>query len=78
MSEPIYLATIGIFFGTVFMIFLVRAVATIKTARLQAEHEAAYRVIVERVMAAQETTAAALADLQLRIVAIEKMLKEVE
>ncbi|WP_343731378.1 hypothetical protein [Duganella sp.] len=78
MSEPIYLATIGIFFGTIFMIFLIRSQTIIKKAQLQAENEASYRAVAERAVAAQEQTAAALADLQTRIIAIEKVLKEVE
>lgn len=78
MSEPIYLATLGIFFGTIFMIFLIRSRTIIKKAQLQAENEASYRAVAERAVAAQEQTAAALADLQTRIIAIEKVLKEVE
>ena len=78
MSEPVYLTTLGIFFGTILMIFLIRSQTAIKKARLQADHEASYRAIAERAVAAQEATAAALADLQTRIIAIEKVLKEVE
>ena len=78
MSEPIYLATLGIFFGTIFMIFLVRSQTDLKKAKLQADSEESYRVIAERAVAAQEQTATTLADLQTRIIAIEKVLKEVE
>lgn len=78
MSEPIYLATIGIFFGTIFMIFLIRSQTIIKKAQLQAENEESYRAIAERAVAAQEQTAEALADLKARVIAIEKILKEVE
>lgn len=78
MSEAIYLATIGIFFGTILLIFVIRAQTTLRKARLEAATESSYRAIAERAMAAQETTAAALADLQVRIIAIEKVLKEVE
>lgn len=78
MSEPVYLTTIAIFFGTIFMIFLIRSQTIIKKAQLQAENEESYRAIAERAITAQEETAAALADLKTRIVAIEKVLKEVE
>lgn len=78
MSEPIYLASIAIFFGTIFMIFLIRSQTIIKKAQLQAENEASYRAIAERAVAAQEANAAALADLKTRIIAIEKVLKEIE
>lgn len=78
MSEPVYLATLGMFFGTIFMIFLLRTATVLKKAKLQAEGEASYRQLAERAVLAQEQTAAALADLKTRIVAIEKVLKEVE
>lgn len=78
MSEPIYLATLGIFFGTIFMIVLIRSQTSVKKAQLQAQNEESYRAIAERAVAAQEQTAVALADLQTRVIAIEKILKEVE
>lgn len=78
MSEPVYLTTLAIFFGTIFMIFLIRSQTIIKKAQLQAENEASYRAIAERAVAAQEETTAALADLKTRIIAIEKVLKDVE
>ena len=78
MSEPIYLTTLGIFFGTILMIFLIRSQTIVKKAQLQADSEEAYRLLAARAIAAEEATAAALADLKTRIVAIEKVLKEVE
>ncbi|NVM79994.1 hypothetical protein FHW83_005836 [Duganella sp. SG902] len=78
MSEPVYLTTIAIFFGTIFMIYLIRSQTNLKKAQLLAGNEESYRAIAERAVAAQEQTAAALADLQTRIIAIEKVLKEVE
>ncbi|MBV7535064.1 hypothetical protein KW842_04690 [Duganella sp. sic0402] len=78
MSEPVYLTTLAILFGTIFMIFLIRSQTIIKKAQLQADGEESYRLIAERAVAAQEETAAALADLKTRIIAIEKVLKEVE
>jgi hypothetical protein len=78
MSEPIYLLTIFMPLATILLIFGMRFLASIKKARLQADGEEAYRLIAERAVSAQEQTAAALADLQTRIIAIEKVLKEVE
>lgn len=78
MSEPIYLATLLIFFGTIFLIFGMRFIVSIKKAKLQAEGEASYRALAERSVAAQEQTLAALADLQSRVIAIEQVLKQVE
>jgi|APAra7269096714_1048519.scaffolds.fasta_scaffold00430_7 Tfp pilus assembly protein PilO len=78
MSEPIYLLTIFMPLATVFLIFGMRFIVAIKKAKLQAEGEEAYRQIAQRAVAAQEQTAAALADLQTRLASIEKVLKEVE
>lgn len=78
MSELVYLATLGMFFGTIFLIFLIRSQTAIKKARLQAYSEESYRQLAERAVLAQEQSAAALADLKARIIAIEKILKDVE
>jgi hypothetical protein len=78
MSEPIYLLTIFMPLATIFLIFGMRFIASIKKAKLQAEGEEAYRLIAARAIAAQEQTAIELADLKTRIIAIEKILKEVE
>ncbi|HEX5342360.1 MAG TPA: hypothetical protein VFX55_07700 [Duganella sp.] len=78
MSEPIYLLTIFMPLATIFLIFGMRFIVAIKKAKLQAEGEEVYRLIAQRAVAAQEQTAAALADLQTRLASIEKVLKEVE
>lgn len=78
MSEPIYLLTILMPLATIFLVFYVRARAAVQKARLLSENEAAYRLIAERAVAAQEHNAAVLAELKTRIIAIEKVLKEVE
>jgi hypothetical protein len=78
MSEPIYLLTIFMPLATIFLIFGMRFIVAIKKAKLQAEGEEAYRQIAQRAVAAQEQTAAALADLQARVAGIEKVLKQVE
>lgn len=78
MSERVYLTTLAILFGTVFMLFLIRSQTIIKKAKLEADSAAGYRLIAERAVIAQEQTAASLADLQSRIIAIEKILKDVE
>jgi hypothetical protein len=78
MSEPIYLATIFMPLATVFLIFFMRSLTAMQKAKLQAEGEEAYRAIAERAVVAQEQTAAALVELKTRIIAIEKVLKDVE
>ncbi|USX17154.1 hypothetical protein NHH82_15905 [Oxalobacteraceae bacterium OTU3REALA1] len=78
MSEPIYLLTIFLVPVTVLLIFGMRFIVQIKQAKLRQQSDNDYRQLAERSMAAQAETAAALADLKSRIVAIEKILKEVE
>jgi hypothetical protein len=78
MSEPIYLLTIFMPLATILLVFGMRALTAIKKAKLQADNEEAYRLLAERAVAAQQETAAALADLKIRIIAIEKVLKDVE
>ena len=78
MSEPIYLLTIFLLPVTVLLIFGMRFVAQMQQAKLRHRSDEAYRHLAERSIAAQAETAAALADLKTRIIAIEKVLKEVE
>jgi hypothetical protein len=78
MSEPIYLLTIFLLPVTALLIFGMRFVAQLQQAKLRHRNDEAYRQLAERSIAAQAETAAALADLKTRIVAIEKILKEVE
>ena len=78
MSEPIYLLTIFLLPVTALLIFGMRFVAQMQQAKLRHQSDEAYRQLAERSIAAQAETAAALADLKTRIVAIEKILKEVE
>ena len=78
MSEPIYLLTIFLLPVTALLIFGMRFVAQLQQAKLRHRNDEAYRQLAERSIAAQAETAAALADLKTRIIAIEKILKEVE
>ena len=85
MSEHLYLLSIGLFFGTILLVFGIRAFSAIQQAKVRNASEAAYRQIAEEaVTAASENTTvlasiqAALADVRTRLTAIEKVLKEVE
>ena len=78
MSEPIYLLSIFLLPVTVLLIFGMRFIAQIKQAKLRQQSDNDYRQLAERSVAAQAETAAALADLKSRVIAIEKILKEVE
>ena len=78
MSEPIYLLTIFLLPVTVLLILGMRFLVQLKQAKLRHQSDNDYRQLAERSAAAQAETAAALADLKSRIIAIEKILKEVE
>jgi len=78
MSEHIYLITIFMLPVTAVLIFGMRFLAQIKQAKLRQQSDDDYRQLAERSIAAQAETSAALADLKNRIIAIEKILKEVE
>ena len=78
MSEHIYLVTIFMLPVTVLLIFGMRYLARIKEANLRHDSDESWRQLAERSIAAQSETAATLADLKTRIIAIEKILKAVE
>lgn len=78
MSEHIYLVTIFMLPVTVLLIFGMRYLARVKEATLHHQRDESWRQLAERGIAAQADTAAALAELKTRIVAIEKILKDVE
>ena len=78
MSQHIYLITIFMLPVTAVLIFGMRFLAQIKQAKLRQQSDDDYRQLAERSIAAQAETAAALADLKSRIIAIEKILKQVE
>lgn len=78
MSEHIYLVTIFMLPVTVLLIFGMRYLARTKEAKLRHDSDESWRQLAERSIAAQSETAATLADLKTRIIAIEKILKAVE
>jgi hypothetical protein len=85
MSATIYLLTICLPLATILLVFGMRSYAAVQQARIRLANDDAYRLLAEKSAAAQAESAAALAsiaanlgDLQARVVAIEKVLKEVE
>lgn len=81
MSEHVYLITILI----VPMIFAMRYVSVVMSARARFANDESYRQLAERAAASQAASAtalasidAALADLRVRMAGVEKVLKEVE
>jgi hypothetical protein len=60
------------------LIFSMKYGSAVAQARVRLGQDEAYRDIAAKAAAAQAGTAAALADIQSRLVAIEKILKDVE
>lgn len=85
MEEHVYLITIGIAFGTVVLVFGMRAFASVQQAKARMVAEASYRLTAENATAAQAETVAALTAIQAsvsemkgRLASVEKLLKDVE
>lgn len=78
MSEPIFLSTIGVFFATIVAVFALRAYASVQQAKAKLLNDEGYRRLAADSAAAQAAAAAALADIQTRLTAVEKLLRDVE
>lgn len=74
MSTPIYIFTALLPFVTALLIFGMRYVAQIQQAKARLANDDAYRQLVEKVATDQT---AALASIETRLTAIEKILKDV-
>lgn len=84
MSAPIYLTTLGIFFGTVLLVFGMRYLSVIAQAKYRHANDEAYRQLAQQALQHQAETAATLKALQAtlgevngRLVTVETVLKEV-
>ena len=84
MSAPIYLTTLGLFFGAVILVFVIRYVSLVLQARARLANDDAHRTLAEGARTAQADTAktlaaiqASMADVQGRLAAVEKILKDV-
>ncbi len=85
MSEHIYLLTIFLPLGTILLVFGMKYFSAFHQARVRLGEDYVYRQMAEKAISNQSETAAtlaamqdALADLRMRLAAIEKVLKEVE
>jgi hypothetical protein len=84
VSEPVYFITLGLFFGTIVIVFGMRYVSLGLQARARLASEAADRQFAERMAADQAASLSALTrieqtlgDLAPRVTAVEAMLREV-
>ena len=85
MSEPIYLITVFLILGTILAVFGMKYFSFAHRARSQAASEDAYRELASKAAIAQAESATSLAALQAtvaeintRLAAVEKILKQVE
>ena len=85
MSEHVYFLTIGLFLGTILLVFGMRYFAIVKQAKARLDSGEAYRQLAEKAAVGQAEAAATLAaiqatlaDLKTRLAAVEKILKDVE
>jgi Tfp pilus assembly protein PilO len=85
MSEPLYLLSIGLMFGTVLVIFGMKYFSSTRQAQARIAIENSSRELAQKAVAAQSENAASLsairaelAEIKTRLSAVEKILKEVE
>ena len=78
MSENIFFAAFFFPAAAAVLVFFMKYVSAILQARVRLAQDEAYRLIAAQATAAQTQTAAALADIQARLITVEKILKEVE
>lgn len=84
MSEFVYFATLGLILGTVVLVFGMRYASAVTQARARAASEHSCRQLAETAASAQSATAAGLSTIQStlanvdsRLAAVEKVLKDV-
>jgi len=85
MSEPLYLISIGLIFGTILAIFAMKYLSSARQAQARIAIENSYRELAQKEVATQAENAASLSairseltEIKARLGAIEKILKEVE
>jgi hypothetical protein len=84
-QENIYLLTLCLPLATILIVFAMRYVAMVQQSRSRAANDNAYRLVAEKsvVLQSEMLTAlsgvqAVMADVQSRLIAVEKILKAVE
>ena len=85
MPAPIYLLSLGLFFGTILFVFGMKYFSAARAAQARITGEDAYRKLAEQAAAAQSESAASLSVIQTelseiksRLAAVENILKAVE
>ena len=85
MSEPLYLTSIGLMFGTILVIFGMKYFSSVRQAQARIAIENSSRELAQKAVATQSENAASLSairselvEIKSRLSAVEKILKEVE
>jgi hypothetical protein len=78
MTETAFLAAFFFPAAAAVLVFFMKYVSAVLQARVRLAQDAAYRDVATKAAAAQNETAAALADIRAQLAAITKILKDVE
>jgi hypothetical protein len=78
MPSWLYLLTIGLILGTILLVFGMKYFSALFQARARIAHEAAYRTIAEKAVAAQSENQAALSALHTELAKVVTSLANVE
>lgn len=85
MSEPLYLISIGLIFGTILAIFAMKYFSSVRQAQARIAIENSYRELAQKAVTTQSESAESLsalrselAEIKSRLGAVEKILKQVE
>jgi hypothetical protein len=76
--QTIFLAAFFFPSAAAVLVFFMKYVSAVLQARVRLGQDEAYRELAAKAAAAQAQTAAALSEIQSRLAAVEKILKEVE
>ena len=85
MTTQVFLTTLGLFFGTIVIVFAMKHVANVLSARARQSHEDYLRALAQKAVAAQSENQAALTAIRdelarvgSSLAAVEKILRQVE
>lgn len=85
MATDIYLITLGLFFGTVLLVFGMKYFSAVFAARARRADDEAYRTLAEKALAAQSDSQTSLSAIQAdlarltaSLASVETILKQVE
>lgn len=84
MSEPLYLTSIGLIFGTILVVFAMKYFSSVRQAQARVAIENSYRELAQKAVATQTENTSSLSairtelvEIKSRLGAVEKILKEV-